>query len=75
MKNFYRKCRLHGWRAWLPAGLGLLACSDDEGGGNSGYRPDQPIVHESNYPKTASIATQDNIEGRNFGTDAKAHNV
>ena len=45
------------------------------GGGNSGYRPDQPIVLESFYPKTGSIATQVIIEGRNFGTDAKALNV
>ena len=75
MKNFYRKCRLHVWLACLTAGLGLLSCSDDEGGGNSGYRPDQPIVLESFYPKTGSIATQVIIEGRNFGTDAKALNV
>ena len=75
MKTFYRNCRLHVWLACLTAGLGLLSCSDDEGGGNSGYRPDQPIVLESFYPKTGSIATQVIIEGRNFGTDAKALNV
>ena len=36
MKNFYRKCRLHVWLACLTAGLGLLSCSDDEGGGKFG---------------------------------------
>ena len=60
----------------LTAGSGRCCrAPTTRGGGNSGYRPDQPIVLESFYPKTGSIATQVIIEGRNFGTDAKALNV
>lgn len=56
MKNFYRRSRLHLWLAGLLA-LGLLSCSDSEEG-NPGYRSDQPIVLESFYPTSGSIATQ-----------------
>lgn len=75
MKNFYRRSRLRLLLACLLIGGGLPSCSDSEEGGNPGYRPDQPIVLESFYPTTGSIATQVIIKGKNFGTDPKALNV
>lgn len=78
MNHFYNKCRTRMWLVCLLAGsAGLGACSDSEteGGGNPGYRPDQPIRLESFYPKSGPIATQVIITGRNFGTDPKALNV
>ena len=65
---------MHLWLACLLI-CGLSSCSDSEGGGNPGYRPDQPIVLESFTPTTGSIATQVIIKGKNFGTDPKALNV